>query len=143
MAFRAGRLLLEEIRRLKAEHASFAFETTLSGKTYLPFIRDLREAGYSVHLIYLWPGSVETTLQRILKRVRLGGHDIPEADVRRRFRRTLRNLFQNYMAAVDSWTIFDNSAGKLDKIAYEVSGQGEILVPAVYTSLLEMSTCHD
>jgi len=100
-AFRAGRLMLEETRRLKDERVSFAFETTLAGKTYLPFIQELRADGYSVHLIYLWPGSLEATLDRIANRVRLGGHAIPEADVRRRFHRTLHNLFQHYMGAVD------------------------------------------
>jgi predicted ABC-type ATPase len=143
VAFRAGRLMLEEIRRLRSEHVSFAFETTLSGKTYLAFIRESRRVGYSVHLIYLWPGTVATTLARIAQRVRLGGHDIPEADVHRRFLRTLQNLFQHYMAAVDSWTIIDNSAGKLVKIAYEMGSQREILVPEAYASLEQMSIGHD
>ncbi len=142
-AFRAGRLMLEEIHRLADEQVSFAFETTLSGKTYLSFIRKLKKKGYSVHLIYLWPGSLQTTLERIVERVRMGGHDIPETDVRRRFLRTLRNLFRHYMQAVDSWTIFDNSAGKLAKIAYAMGRQRDILVRQVYESLLQLSAEDD
>ncbi len=143
VAFRAGRLLLEEIRRLKDERVSFAFETTLSGKTYLPFIRELRADGYSVHLIYLWPGSMETTLDRIAERVRSGGHDIPEVDVRRRFLRTLRNLFEHYLAAVDSWIIYGNSSGELVRIANELAGELTVLVPDTFARLREWSSAHD
>ncbi len=86
---------------------------------------------------------MQTTLERIVERVRKGGHDIPETDVRRRFLRTLRNLFRHYMQAVDSWTVLDNSAGKLARIAYEMGGERDILVPQVYESLLQLSATDD
>ena len=81
---------------------------------------------------------MEVTLHRIAERVRGGGHDIPEADVQRRFLRTLRNLFQHYMAVVDSWTIIDNSAGVLLKIAYGAGGETRILVPEAFDQLKRM-----
>src|SRR5687768_1046122 len=57
VALKAGRLLLEEVRRFENERVSFALETTLSGKTYLSLVERLRRNKYSVHLIYLWPRS--------------------------------------------------------------------------------------
>jgi predicted ABC-type ATPase len=48
VAFRAGRLMLQEIAHHAAEGSSFAFETTLSGKTYAPMIGRWRADGYLV-----------------------------------------------------------------------------------------------
>src|SRR4051812_48617315 len=53
-ALRAGRLMLEEIRRLAGERADFAFETTLSGRSYVPMLREFRKQGYTVYLYFLW-----------------------------------------------------------------------------------------
>lgn len=77
-AIRAGRLMLEEVRRLASDGATFGFETTLAGRSYLPWIRRLRQNGYEVHLFYLWVPDVELLLSRIRIRVTRGGHDVPE-----------------------------------------------------------------
>jgi predicted ABC-type ATPase len=137
-AFRAGRLMLEELRRLAAQRVTFAFETTLSGRSYLPFIKRLRDDGYTVHLFFLWPRSIELTLRRIMERVALGGHNVPEADVRRRFDRTVRNLFQHYQHCVNSWMMFDNSGADFVRIAYETDGRLAVEVPDVYSSLVSL-----
>ncbi len=47
-AFQAGRIMLEEMKRLSANNESFGFETTLSGRTYLKDIENWRRAGYNV-----------------------------------------------------------------------------------------------
>lgn len=135
--------MLEEIRRLEAEHVSFAFETTLSGKSYLPLIRRLRAKRYSVHLLFVWPRDMDLTLKRIRERVSLGGHNIPEEDVRRRFARTARNLFQDYRHAVNSWVIYDNSGEDFVTIAQEAAGQLKILIPEAYDSLLKLGVSYE
>ena len=84
-AFRAGRLMLEEIDLYAKRGDSFGFETTLSGRSYLNLIRRLKRREYEVHVFYVWVPSVELALLRIRGRVSLGGHDVPAADVRRRF----------------------------------------------------------
>jgi len=48
-------------------------------------LREARAAGYEVRLCYLWLPSVAMSLRRVRQRVRKGGHDVPEADLRRRF----------------------------------------------------------
>src|SRR3954449_10006197 len=53
-AIAAGRVMLQRLNELAGERADFAFETTLAGKTYLPFLRRLREKGYVVEVHYLW-----------------------------------------------------------------------------------------
>lgn len=137
-AFQAGRVMLAEIRRLADARLDFAFETTLAGKSYLPFLRALKGEGYSIHLLFLWLDSVELALARIADRVRDGGHGVPEAVVRRRFDKGLRNLLKCYRPLADSCIIFDNSAETPRVIAYEAHGQIEIVRPDLFAKLLEV-----
>ena len=107
-AFRAGRLLLEEARSLIAVRASFAIESTLSGKTYLRLIRDAKACGYRFMLHYVVIGSATQAVARVALRVRLGGHDVPEADVRRRYERSRKHWLQDYLPLADEWGVWDN-----------------------------------
>jgi predicted ABC-type ATPase len=136
-AVRAGRMMLKELRRLAGEGADFGFETTLSGRSYVRWFRDLRDRGYRLHLYFLWLPTVEIALQRVADRVRHGGHAIPEADVRRRFPRGVHNLVQLYRPILDEWYLFDNSAGLPATIAFEVSGDLSIVRPDLYQVVLE------
>jgi predicted ABC-type ATPase len=109
VAFSAGRVMLARLRELGAHRASFGFETTLAGRTYLPFLRDLKRAGYVVELYYFWLRSPDLAVGRVRERVRRGGHNIPEATVRQRYGRSLRNFWQAYRREADSWFVYDNS----------------------------------
>jgi len=82
-AFRADKLMHAEIDLLAQRRADFGFETTLSGRSYLRLIGRLKNQGYAVHFFFLWLSSVDLALSRIKGRVSEGGHDVPEADVRR------------------------------------------------------------
>lgn len=126
-AIQAGRLMLERIRTLGSHGVDFAFETTLSGKAYLPILRDLKEAAYSIHLYFLWFPEVELCVARVAERVRKGGHHVPEGDIRRRFDRGLRNLFEHYRPLLDSWIIYDNSGGEPVRVAYEENADLRII----------------
>ena len=106
-AFRAGRLMLEEIDRHARQGRSFAFETTLAGLGYVRRIRRWRSRGYTVKLIYLPLASPEEALRRVEQRVRQGGHRIPEDVVRRRFHRSVANFRNVYCDLVDSWQVLD------------------------------------
>ena len=108
-ATRAGRLMLEELTRLTAARASFAFETTLAGRGYLRLIKQWRLAGYHVGMIFLQLESPEEAIARVAQRVRQGGHDIPEALIRRRFTAGRENFALRYAPAVDFWVLYDNS----------------------------------
>jgi predicted ABC-type ATPase len=108
-ALRAGRLMLQEIRRRTRAGESFAFETTLSGRRYAYLIPRWREAGYHVKLIFLTLPSAELALARVSARVAQGGHDVPEQVVRRRLDAGLRNFEDVYRGLVNSWALYDNS----------------------------------
>jgi predicted ABC-type ATPase len=108
-AFRAGRLMLEEIARHAADGRSFAFETTLSGLTYARMIADWRAAGFAMKLIFLSLTTPEEAISRVAMRVRQGGHDVPPETIRRRFAAGRRNFHEIYRHRVDYWQWFDNS----------------------------------
>lgn len=122
-ALQAGRLLREQIHALAEKKVDFGFETTLSGVTYVALMKKLKSIGYLLHLSFLWIPTVEIALARIADRVRRGGHHIPEKDVRRRFRRGLRNLFKLYRPMLDSLTIVNNSKTTPHVIAVEEEGK--------------------
>lgn len=108
-AIKAGRLMLEEISACTRRGESFAFETTLSGLGYLRHIEHWRAAGYHISLFFLRLPDAETAIARVAERVRQGGHDIPEAVIRRRFAAGWRNFLQHYQARVDAWAVYDNA----------------------------------
>ena len=136
-AFRAGRLMLQEIDLYAKRGESFGFETTLSGRSYLSLIRRLKKRGYEVHFFYLWVPSVELALSRIRGRVLLGGHDVPAVDVRRRFDRSIRNFLVHYRPLADSWTLYDNTSAIPRIIASEERGQLQVGEAKLYNDLEE------
>jgi predicted ABC-type ATPase len=111
-AIRAGRMMLEEIDRHAAEGRSFAFETTLSGHTYLRRIDSWRAAGFIVELIFLSLNSAEEAIARVAMRVQQGGHAVAPEVIRRRFASGLQNFLQIYRDRVDDWQWFDNSGAE-------------------------------
>lgn len=106
---RAGRLLLDRISELTIERATFGFETTLSGRTYIKRLADMRDCGYQVVLFYLWLPSAAMAVARVANRVMQGGHNVPPNDIRRRYAGGLRNLFRMYRPILDGWWLYDAS----------------------------------
>ena len=108
-AVQAGRLMLQAIDHAVAANESFAVETTLSGLGYARKIPHWRSLGYRVSLFFLKLNSVDLAIDRVAERVRQGGHNIPEAVIRRRFQSGWHNFQHTYADLVDNWQVFDNS----------------------------------
>lgn len=104
-AFRAGRVMLEMIDACVRRGESFAFETTLSGRGYARMIPRWQEQGYWIKLLFLRLPSPEAAIARVKQRVEMGGHNIPEKDIRRRFDAGRRNLEDLYRAQVNETLI--------------------------------------
>ena len=117
VAIEAGRIMLGRIKGLIDQGADFAFETTLASKSYFRFIIDAQEKDYFVTLIYFWLNSPELALKRVKERVELGGHDIPEETIRRRYKSGMDNLLRLYIPVCDYWLITDNSEPPSEVIA--------------------------
>ena len=106
---KAGKILLNEIDNFISHKVDFSFETTLAGKTYVNLIKEAKSKSYYVHIIFLWIPSLHLAKERIKQRVKQGGHHVPDADVKRRLNRSLKNFFDLYRPLSDAWDIFDNS----------------------------------
>ena len=106
-----GQAAREALRRrrtaLRAGRAHL-LETTLSGTGVLRHMEAARTAGYRIELHYVSLESPDQALYRIRNRVALGGHDVPEPDVRRRFARSLANL-PAAIARSDEARLYDNT----------------------------------
>ena len=107
-AFKAGRLMLEEIDECVDAGHSFAFETTLSGLAYLKKIAVWQHFGYQVKLWFLSLPNEDIAVARVASRVAQGGHNIPEDVIRRRFKAGLENFHKRYSKVVNSWALYDN-----------------------------------
>lgn len=110
VAFEAGRIMLKRLRQLGEAGADFAFESTLSSRTFAPFIRKLKVQGYAVAIYYFSLANAQLAIRRVKHRVALGGHDVPSDVIKRRFGRSVSNFFNLYAPLADDWTLFDNSS---------------------------------
>lgn len=108
-AIEAGRLMLKKIDTYIKNKKDFAFETTLSTKSYRNTIEIAQKAGYKVTLLYFWLDSVDLAIERVKTRVSEGGHNIPEPVIKRRYYAGIRNLFEIYIPISDYWLLMDNS----------------------------------
>ncbi len=109
IAIEASRIMLKRIKTLAKNKISFAFETTLSSRSFAPWIKKLKNEGYRFSLLYFWLHSAELAVERVAERVRLGGHSVPEDTIRRRYEKSLENFFHLYLPLANNWFFIDNS----------------------------------
>ena len=123
----AGRIMLNRIDELMKGDMNFAFETTLSTKSYKEKIKNAKLKGYFVTLLFFWLSNVELAKERVKERVREGGHNIESQIIERRYYRGLINLFDIYLHLVDELMIFDNSEGTPKLVAEKTIIEGLVI----------------
>jgi predicted ABC-type ATPase len=110
-AMAAGRVMLTRLKELAFAKANFAFETTMSSRTFAPFLKELKEqSGYEVNLTFVYLNAPEKSVERVRARVANGGHDIPKETIFRRYPRGIHNFIMLYLPLADRVSVFDNSA---------------------------------
>jgi predicted ABC-type ATPase len=107
-AMAAGRAAIRKLAEMIETKTSFIYETTLSSQQSINLMRDAKAAGFTVGLYYTALDSVETNIERVRERVEAGGHDIPEDDIRRRYKGSLDKLTAA-LKLVDEALLIDNS----------------------------------
>jgi len=135
----ASRIFLHEIERRISKSENFAFETTLSGRSYLRLIKRLHQNGWRVELIYLALPSAEISKLRVAERVAHGGHNIPLADIQRRFPRSLHNLLETFSEAADHCLCFMND-GAEPELVFEQQGAERQIHHYAHFQLLSKAT---
>ncbi|WP_396176000.1 zeta toxin family protein [Flavobacterium sp.] len=123
VAFEAGRIMLHRIDELLYQKENFAFETTLSTKSYKNKVLAAKNKNYNVTLLFFWLKNPELAKERVKTRVLEGGHNIPEDVIERRYARGIINLFEIYIPISDQVLIFDNSEGQHQLLAEKSSNE--------------------
>ena len=117
----AGRMMLNRIKKLLESGESFAFETTLSTRSYVKFLERARQHHYQITCLFFLLDSEELAISRVETRVKEGGHHIPEEVIRRRYKSGLRNFFNLFLPKVDNWLFVNNSGD-----TYEIIAEGAL-----------------
>ena len=128
VAFQAGRIMLQRIEELLPQRVDFAIETTLATRSYVQLVHRAQALGYRVHLIFFFLENEEQAKARVAQRVSNGGHDIPESDIRRRFKRGIYNLINLYMPICDNVHVYNNAHGDAILVAKYSRNNGEIQI---------------
>ena len=123
-----GKAAVRKIDECLEKGISFTQETTLSGARTERTIRRAKERGYTIRLYYIGLDTMEESLGRIANRVAKGGHDIPKADVERRFQSRFTDVLR-VLPYCDEARFFDNDNGFVEVAEYR---NGELL-PRVST----------
>ena len=140
VAFEAGRIMLRRLRKLGEARADFAFESTLSSRSFAHFLQGLKAEGYAVAIYYFSLANAQLAVRRVKLRVALGGHAVPADIVKRRFGRSLQNFFQLYIPLADEWALFDNSsAQRALPVATQFANQLTITEAATWHNLQKLS----
>lgn len=134
----AWQLNVRILREAIGRRTSYAFETTLGGNTIPALLRQGVQTGLRLHLWYAGLDSPERHLARVAARVARGGHDIPEAKVRERYRSSLLNLIQ-LIPLTHRLQVYDNSVEAVEampepKLVLTVNA-GRIDAPATLDAL--------
>lgn len=137
VSFEAGRIMLNRINELLSETEKFAFETTLSTKSYKNKIIEAKNKGFRVVLLFFWLQNIELAKERVKIRVSEGGHNIDSEVIERRYIRGIKNLFNIYLPIVDGAFIFDNSEAKHELIADKQFGSSLNIVNNYKFNLLK------
>jgi predicted ABC-type ATPase len=112
VALEASKLMVKRLQGLLKANKSFAFETTASGTNYLKYLKEAKDKGYEISLMFLWLPSPEQAMKRVIQRVMQGGHSIPEETIKRRYYAGIKNLLKYYLPIADIALILDNSMEK-------------------------------
>ena len=139
VSLQAGRIMLQRIEELLPQKVDFAIETTLATRSYVHLVRRAQALGYKVHLIFFYLESEEQAIQRVAQRVSNGGHNIPENDIHRRFKRGIYNLLNLYMPICDKVHVYNNAHGDAILVAKQNKAVGEIQIfePEMWNQLTQ------
>lgn len=108
--------------KLLASKISFTFETVMSGPDKVAFLHKAQQAGFRTYLYYVATEDPEINISRVLHRVKVGGHPVPEDKIISRYHRSL-GLLPEAVSYSDRTYIFDNSGHERVWIAEITDGE--------------------
>lgn len=104
-------------------------ESTLSGRSMQRFLELARRQGYQVVIKFIFLETSDLCVQRVTERVRKGGHNVPEADIRRHHVRSMERFWSLYRPLADTWHLYFNSGRLFQNVAMATGDDLDILIP--------------
>jgi len=136
VAVAAGEELMRRVAAALADQKAVVLESTLAGRTLRHVIRNARDAGFTITIVYLFLDSPTTCVERVHERVLKGGHAVPETDIRRRFLRSIRNFWRLYRPLADHWLLVYNSGNQPLDIAAGTPAEISIRDAELYATFI-------
>lgn len=136
----AGKLFFQEIETVVENGKDLLIEVTLAGLGFRRTVHRLKQAGYTVHLIFIFLKSPDLCVNRVRERVAQGGHDVPKEDITRRFYRSIANFWRIYKNIVDTWILYSNSGNLFYDVAIGEKEQVKICDSSLFELFLENVT---
>lgn len=115
----AGKEFFRRLYIYLNERKSVIIESTLSGIGLLKKVKEFQDAGFKISIVYVFLENVDLCKKRISIRVKKGGHNIPAADIERRFKRSAKNFWNHYRLIADSWQILYNGKERPVEVAFD------------------------
>ncbi len=137
VAMDAGRLMLTRIKTLLQQNTSFAFETTMASRSFVPLLSKAKIDGYEIRLLFVLLTSADLAVERVAIRKQSGGHDVPGDVILRRYYTGRSNFVNLYMPLADDWQIVDNSQNDPFVIAKSKSGVTTVFHEKTFKRLIE------
>ena len=113
----AGKLFFQKLNKAVEQNKSLLIESTLSGRYLQKLFETWRKRNYQITIIFLFVESPEILIERIIERVKKGGHFVPDEDVRRRFLRGKQNFWKLYKTLADKWLLYYNMEDNFQLVA--------------------------
>ncbi len=135
----AGREFFFRVGRQLAESVTFLVETTLSGRTFHRVIERAKAGGFSITIAFVYLDTADACVARVQERVRKGGHDVPEAEVRRRFTRSFANFWHEYRRIADFWHVIYNSGREFQQIAFGEADKMTVRDESAFRRFLQLA----
>jgi predicted ABC-type ATPase len=113
----AGRQFLRSVDQSISDGHSCVVESTLSGRSFRNSIINAAGRGFEITIVFLFVDSADVCVERVAERVRKGGHNVPENDIRRRYHRSINNFWTSYRELADNWVVLYNGSSQLQDVS--------------------------
>ena len=133
----AGRIFFERLNELSNQESCFILESTLAGGYLIKTLQKLKEKGYAVKIVYVFLENSEICIERIRHRVKLGGHFVPDEDVRRRFYKSRNKFWNIYKNMADDWVMYFNSTEGVEKVALGIADKYNIENESIFNTFIQ------
>ncbi len=116
-AISAARIFSQRLEDYLANRKSVLVESTLSGLSLQKYLTTAKTQDFEITILFVYLDSPELCIERVAARVAKGGHHVPDADIRRRFKRANINFWNVYKNLADDWSLFYNTGGIITQVA--------------------------